>query len=197
MSYLAKGLAQKLSAEDSPQTGIAKTITEGVQRALREVRAAVQGLVPVEVDAAGFMAALDRLAADTSARCGIDCRVEGDDRVQIDDNVVATHLFRIVQEAINNAVKHAQPRQILVRPELSNGTISVTVQDDGVGIVARTPSRNGGMGLRIMQYRAGVIDATLEVRRREGHGTAVVCQIRNQSSESQPNLRGSHETHSN
>ena len=142
----------------------------------------MQGLVPVEVDAAGFMAALEQLAAETSTRCGIDCRVEGDERVRIEDNVVATHLFRIVQEAINNAVKHAQPRQILVRPELSNGTIRVTVQDDGVGFVAGTPSRNGsGMGLRIMQYRAGVIDATLEVRRQEGHGTAVVCQINNQT----------------
>jgi PAS domain S-box-containing protein len=195
LSYLAKGLSQKLSAEQSPQTGIAQTITDGVQRALREVRSAVQGLVPVEVDAAGFMAALEKLCAETSARCGIDCRVEGEDRVQIDDNVVATHLFRIVQEAINNAVKHAQPRQILVRPELANGTISVTVQDDGIGIVPGTPSRNGGMGLRIMQYRAGVIDASLDIHRREGRGTAVVCQIRNQST-SQQELLGSHETHS-
>jgi PAS domain S-box-containing protein len=187
LSYLAKGLTHKLSAESSPQTGIAQTIADGVQRALREVRTAVQGLVPVEVDASGFMAALEQLAAETSARCGIDCRVEGDERVSIDDNVVATHLFRIVQEAINNAVKHAEPRQILVRPELSNGTIRVTVQDDGIGIVAESPSRNGGgMGLRIMQYRAGVIDATLEVRRRAGHGTAVVCQIKNQAPVPEP-----------
>src|SRR5262249_13339899 len=99
-----------------------------------------------------------------------------------DDNVVAIHLFRIVQEAINNAVKHAQPRQIRVRPEISNGTLSVTIQDDGVGIVPG-PSRNGGMGLKIMQYRAGVIDATLEVSRRDGQGTSVVCRIKNQSPE--------------
>jgi PAS domain S-box-containing protein len=187
LSYLAKGLAKKLSDEDNTQTSIAQTIADGVQRALREVRTAVQGLVPVEVDAAGFMAALEQLAADTTARCGIDCRVEGDDQISIDDNVVATHLFRIVQEAINNAVKHAQPKQILVRPERSNGTIRVTVQDDGVGIVPGRPSRNGGgMGLRIMQYRAGVIDATLEVRRRSGQGTAVVCQVKNQPPVAEP-----------
>jgi PAS domain S-box-containing protein len=197
LSYLAKGLTQKLSAENSPQIGIAQTIAESVQRALREVRTAVQGLVPVEVDASGFMAALEKLAAETSARCGIDCRVEGDDHLSIDDNVVATHLFRIVQEAINNAVKHAQPRQILVRPELSNGTIRVTVQDDGVGFAAGSPSRNGGgMGLRIMQYRAGVIDATLEVRRRAGQGTSVICQIKNQSPTPTPELFANHETHS-
>jgi two-component system CheB/CheR fusion protein len=182
LSYLAKGLAKKLEEEESPQIAIAHTIADSVQRALREVRVAVQGLVPVEVDGAGFMAALEQLAAETTNRCGIDCRVEGDDRVRIEDNVVATHLFRIVQEAINNAVKHAHPREILVRPELSNGTIRVTVADDGVGFVAGAPSRNGsGMGMRIMQYRAGVIDATLEVRRQAGRGTAVVCQINNQT----------------
>jgi PAS domain S-box-containing protein len=180
LSYLAKGLTQRLVAENSPQSQIAQTIADAVQRALREVRQAVQGLVPVEVDAAGFMAALEKLAAETSARCGIDCRVEGNARLSIDDNIVATHLFRIVQEAINNAVKHARPRQILVCPELSNGTIRVTVEDDGIGIVPEA-SRNGGMGLRIMQYRAGVIDATLEVLPQAGHGTAVVCQIKNQS----------------
>ncbi len=111
--------------------------------------------------------------------------------------MVATHLFRIVQEAINNAVKHAQPRQILVRPELSNGTISVTVQDDGVGIGSGTSSRNGGMGLRIMQYRAGVIDATLEVRRRDGHGTSVVCQINNPAPAAHSDSTGNHETYRN
>jgi PAS domain S-box-containing protein len=194
LSYLAKGLAHKLSAEENPQTAIAHTIADSVQRALREVRRAVEGLVPVEVDASGFLAALEKLATETSVRCGIDCRVEGDDRVRIDDNVVATHLFRIVQEAINNAVKHGQPRQILVRPELSNGTISVTVQDDGVGIATEPSSRNGGMGLRIMQYRAGVIDATLEVRRREGRGTSVVCQINNPPPPAESST-DSHENH--
>jgi PAS domain S-box-containing protein len=180
LSYLAKGLQKKLVEDQSPQAAIAETITGSVQRALLEVRRAVQGLVPVDVDASGFMAALEKLAADTSARCGIDCRIEGRDQVRIDDNVVATNLFRIVQEAINNAVKHAQPRQILVCPDVSNGTLTVTVQDDGVGISSATPSQNGSHGLRIMRQRAGEIDATLEVRRREGGGTAVICQVKNQ-----------------
>jgi PAS domain S-box-containing protein len=177
LSYLAKSLAQKLAAAGSPQTETAQMIASGTQRALREVRSAVQGLVPVEVDASGFMVALEKLAAQTTAHCGIDCRIECPDPIQVDDNVLATHLFRIVQEAINNAVKHARARQIVVRPESQNGTLSVTVEDDGVGI-AEDARHNGGMGLRIMQYRAGVIDAALDVHSTEKGGTAVVCVVK-------------------
>jgi two-component system, LuxR family, sensor kinase FixL len=177
VSYLAKSLSQKLSAAASPLAETAATIAAGIQRALREVRSAVQGLVPVEVDASGFMVALEKLATDTGSRCGIDCKVESAIPVQIDDNLLATHLYRIVQEAINNAVKHAQAHRIVVRPESHNGTLAVTVEDDGVGMTDQAGG-NGGMGLRIMRYRAGVIDATLDVQSAPGRGTAVVCLVK-------------------
>jgi PAS domain S-box-containing protein len=185
LSYLAKSLAQKLAASDNPHGETAQTIATGIQRALREVRRAVQGLVPVEVDSSGFMVALEKLTAQTQERCGIECRIDCREPLQVDDNVLATHLFRIVQEAINNAVKHAGARHITVRPESHNGTLTVTVEDDGVGI-AEHARRNGGMGLRIMQYRAGVIDATLDIRRANAGGTAVVCLVKNQRDKTEP-----------
>jgi PAS domain S-box-containing protein len=178
LSYVAKSLAQKLAAANNPQVETAQTIATGIQRALREVRSAVQGLVPVEVDASGFMVALETLAAQTQEHCGIECRIDSREPVQVDDNVLATHLFRIVQEAINNAVKHSRARQIVVRPESHDGQLSVTVEDDGVGIEEHA-RQNGGMGLRIMQYRAGVIDAALAVRPTDAGGTAVVCLVKN------------------
>ncbi len=177
LSFLAKSLSQKLAAAGNPEAETAQTITTGIQQAVGEVRRAVRGLVPVEVDASGFMVALEKLAADTRSRCNVNCRVECVQPVPIDDNLVATHLYRIVQEAINNAVKHAQARQIVVRPEARMGTLSVTVEDDGVGI-GDNAARNGGLGLRIMQYRAGAIDATLDVRTSNGRGTAVVCVVK-------------------
>ncbi len=178
LSYLAKSLQQKLTAADNPHAATAQTIASGIQQALRGVRSAVQGLVPVEVDASGFMVALEKLVAQTQAHCGIDCRIDSREPVEIDDNVLATNLYRIVQEAINNAVKHARASQIVVRPQTHNGTLSVTVEDDGVGI-AEHSRQNGGMGLRIMQYRAGVIDAALDVHLTKSGGTAVVCFVKN------------------
>ena len=181
LSYLAKSLQQKLSAGENPHAQTAQTIASGIQQALRGVRSAVQGLVPVEVDASGFMVALEKLVAQTQSHCGIDCRIDSLEPVEIDDNVLATNLYRIVQEAINNAVKHSHARQIVVRPETFNGTLSVTVEDDGVGI-AEHSRQNGGMGLRIMQYRAGVIDAALDVHSTTSGGTAVVCLVKNHRS---------------
>jgi PAS domain S-box-containing protein len=178
LSYLAKSLQQKLTAADNPHAETAQTIASGIQQALRGVRSAVQGLVPVEVDASGFMVALEKLVAQTQAHCGIDCRIDSREPVEIDDNVLATNLYRIVQEAINNAVKHARASQIVVRPQTHHGTLSVTVEDDGVGI-AEHSRQNGGMGLRIMQYRAGVIDAALDVHLTKSGGTAVVCFVKN------------------
>jgi PAS domain S-box-containing protein len=178
LSYLAKSLQQRLAAADNPQAETAQTIAAGIQQALRGVRSAVQGLVPVEVDASGFMVALEQLVAQTQTHCGIDCRIDSREPVEIDDNVLATNLYRIVQEAINNAVKHARASHIVVRPKAFNGTLSVTVEDDGVGI-AEHSRQNGGMGLRIMQYRAGVIDGALDVHPTHSGGTAVVCLVKN------------------
>jgi PAS domain S-box-containing protein len=178
LSYLAKSLQQKLTAAENPHAETAQTIASGIQQALRGVRSAVQGLVPVEVDASGFMVALEKLAAQTQTNCGIDCRIDSREPVEVDDNVLATNLYRIVQEAINNAVKHARASRIVVRPETYHGALSVTVEDDGVGI-AEQSRQNGGMGLRIMQYRAGVIDAALDVHLTKSGGTAVVCFVKN------------------
>ena len=79
-------------------------------------------------------------------RCGIDCRVEGDERVRIDDNVVATHLFRIVQEAINNAVEHRSPRQILVHPKCPTER-SASPSRSTASASARAPGRTTADGI--------------------------------------------------
>jgi DNA-binding CsgD family transcriptional regulator len=81
------------------------------------------------------------------------------------DHASATHLYRIAQEAINNAVKHGKARQIAVGLAAQSDQASLTVTDDGCGLVAK-PEKTSGMGLRIMKYRAGMIGATLEIRRR-------------------------------
>ena len=177
VSYLAKSLSHKLSAKSLPETETAETIVSAVQQAIGEIRHAIKGLTPVEVDAGGLTVALEQLAVTTQSRCGIDCRFECDRDVLIEDNNVATHLFRIAQEAINNAVKHAKAKHIVVNLGAENGCIKLEGRDDGVGIKTDL-DRHLGMGMRIMKYRAGVIGAKLDVSPGEEKGTVVCCTLK-------------------
>jgi signal transduction histidine kinase len=93
--------------------------------------------------------------------------------VLISDNVAATHLFRIAQEAMSNALKHGGARNVKVELDTRPGGIVLTISDDGRGF--KTTAQNSGMGLRIMGYRAGMIGGKLEVHSAEGRGTKVVC----------------------
>ena len=89
---------------------------------------------------------------------------------------VNIQLYRIVQEALNNALKHARAKKILIHLEVSGPNFLVSVQDDGVGI-APSVSGLGGMGLHIMRYRARTIGATLEILSNISGGTTVVCSL--------------------
>jgi len=86
------------------------------------------------------------------------------------------HLFRIAQEALNNAIKHADSRRIEVGLRSTPGKVSLSVADDGVGM-KRSPRHRTGRGLSIMHYRAGLIGGSLTMLRRKGGGTVVHCVV--------------------
>ena len=129
---------------------------------------------PVELQINGFMSALHELAANVQERSGVECRLECPETVLIRNHVVATHLFRIAQEAINNALKHGKARRVVVALKPADGKMKMTVTDDGLGFQAGFP-RGTGMGLQIMKYRAAMAEAVLEVASEPGAGTTVTC----------------------
>jgi signal transduction histidine kinase len=94
------------------------------------------------------------------------------------DDQAAMHLYRIAQEAINNATRHGKARNILVFLEAADHSTSLRVLDDGVGVFE---SCSEGMGLRIMRYRAQSIGGEVTIERRNGHGTTVSCTVRTNS----------------
>ena len=174
LGYLAETLYCDLKLRKAAEVDMANTLAGGIERALEQARTIAKGLVPVEIDAGGLISALEQLVASTEHRCKIACRLRCDERTPVDDTATATQLFRIVQEAINNAVKHAGAKHIDVDLKADDRQIALEVRDDGKGIsegLEHTP----GMGLRIMQYRAGVIGAVLSVQKASGGGTIVTC----------------------
>jgi signal transduction histidine kinase len=97
------------------------------------------------------------------------------------DNAAAVHLYRIAQEAINNAIKHGQASQITLSLSSANGQILLSVKDNGKGL----PKANGthkpssGMGMRVMNYRAAMIGAAVQVESPADGGTLVKCTVQN------------------
>jgi PAS domain S-box-containing protein len=175
LGYLSGLLHDELRSDGHPQAEMANRLADGIRSALSSVRAVAKGLVPVEVDAGGLMAALEQLVASTERRTGISCRFECDGQVTVEDNDAATELYRIAQEAMSNAVKHARARHIELELTCEKrDRICLCVRDDGVGLPPDL-SRTEGIGLRIMQHRADLIGATLKIRRAEGGGTEIMC----------------------
>jgi two-component system sensor kinase FixL len=97
--------------------------------------------------------------------------------VTVRDNNVATHLFRIAQEAVNNAVNHARPSRITVSLSLEDDALMLSVTDDGDGLRGHAIDNLPGMGIRIMTYRANVIGAILNIQPNERGGTTVRCAV--------------------
>jgi PAS domain S-box-containing protein len=176
LTMLTQRLVGELNTDERPQAAVAAKIHAGLEQALSHVRAVSKGLVPVEVDAEGLMVALADLAARTNELHGVSCTFECLRPVAIPDNQTATHLYRMSQEAVTNAIKHGRPQNIVIRLGVEGGLATLRVIDDGTGFDAAIEN-TAGTGLRIMRYRADLIGAQLEVSRARPHGTIVACTV--------------------
>ena len=137
--------------------------------------------MPVQIDAEGLRSALEELAATISDQENITCRFECSGPVTVANNATATHLYRIAQESLHNALLHSRADQIQISLSQQGEQIVLEVRDNGVGIDqtagrgARAPAK--GMGLRIMDYRAGMIGGLFRVERNQPNGTRVRCTV--------------------
>jgi PAS domain S-box-containing protein len=176
VAYLCGVLRERLAERNSREAQSAERIFELVRKAIEDARRMARGLSPINEGPEGLMEALRELAAQTAELKGVRCRLNCRGTVLVPDSVVAGHLYRIAQEAVNNAIKHGRSRTITVSLRHTDGRLILAVLDDGRGIGPLSPNRKG-LGLRIMQYRAGLIRGTLDVAPRQARGTEVVCTV--------------------
>lgn len=157
---------------------LAERLRRDLQKALEEVRSISRNLNPVPIDSQGLMVALadlvERMRLQSRVICTFDCEIP----VVIEDNVTATHLFHIAQEALSNALRHAQAHEIRISLRQDDLQIALRIQDDGVGVSWSLP-QSDGIGQRIMKSRADMIGATLSIDRAEPKGTIVTCNLPN------------------
>jgi signal transduction histidine kinase len=177
IAFMSKLIEQRLAARGVPEADEARRISGLVNKAIGWTRDLARGLAPVDLDQEeGLVSALRQLTEGTAEMFGAPCRLETAGDVRFRNPTVAIHLYRVAQEAVNNAIKHAQAKEVVVRLIRDARGLTVSVEDDGRGFdLAAAAVQSGGMGLRIMRYRARMIAGTLDVRRRAGGGTAVTC----------------------
>ncbi len=174
MLCFARGMAKKLGAENSRFAQEAEEMTRMLKESIVKTRSLAKGLRPVALEAMGLQTALKELADSTQELFGIPCSFAYDTDVVITEDAVAEHLYRIAQEAVTNAVKHADPTRIKVSLATEAGRLVLTVEDNGVGMQAGS-ERAKGLGLGIMKHRARIINGAIKFRAGAEGGAAVVC----------------------
>jgi signal transduction histidine kinase len=170
-------LSGKLAEASSPQAGDAEASIGLVEEAIDLTRKLAKGLFPLELEGEGLPSALRELCRNTADRYHINCEFDGDSQTPALDSATATHLYRIAQEAVTNAIKHGHVSHVNIRLSCLSSDLILSVADDGIGL--REPiANNRGLGLGIMASRAGMIGANFAAKNNFEGGTVVTCRLR-------------------
>jgi signal transduction histidine kinase len=171
----AKVLARRLGERDHAFAAEAQAIVGWVEEGAHKARQLARGLLLSSIDPEMLEEELVALAEEGSAS-GIPCsfRQEGD--TLLPDAGTAAQFFRVAQEAVRNAIKHAAPSYVNISLSGDRNAICLVVEDDGGGLPGED-ARGPGMGLRIMSHRAAFVGATLSLISPGGDGTRVVCHL--------------------
>jgi len=153
----------------------ARALEDCLSHAIEQARDIAHGLNPPKVTPAGLAGALQKLADDVESAHRVHCFCQMPHPVKVSDDQVAFHLFRIAQEAVQNALKHAEAKNISITLTREGDHVILAIKDDGIGIPVRLKKK--GMGLNNMQARAKFIGGSFEIRRRKHGGTMVFCEL--------------------
>jgi len=174
IAFMSSTLADELEEKGAAESSQAEQISLLINDAINQTRGVARGLFPVRLEENGLFSALEELASNASEMFKINCRFMSEEPPAFVDNGIGAHLYYIVLEAVGNAIKHGKSKNIVVTLEPSGDRYLLSVKDDGIGF-SRSDGKFTGMGIRIMQYRARVIGASLTLQGQSGCGTDVAC----------------------
>ena len=168
-------LAKRLAHESPSGVDELQEIVDLIDQTSEKTRRLAKGLAPVNIDKLGLVGSLQDLAAASNLH-GVSCRVESARSAVIVDDGIRRQLYRIAQEAVNNALKHAKAKGIIIRLLGGDSYVELIVKDNGKGL-PESLSKSEGMGMQIMRYRADTIQGTLDFTSKPGEGTTVTCRV--------------------
>jgi two-component system CheB/CheR fusion protein len=173
-AFLLKAKAKEI-AEKVPECATALVeAAETVNRNAGLARDLARGLHPFELGAGGLVVALRELATRANER--VPCRCQCPPSVQVSDESIALNIYRIAQEAVTNALKHARASEIIITVHRDDHVLVLSVKDDGTGMRSAARKKKT-MGIHLMTYRADVCGGKLEIKSQPGRGTTVSCRV--------------------
>jgi PAS domain S-box-containing protein len=184
VAFMARSVALRLRNHRVIDAADIEKIAELVNDAATDTRDLSRALHRVDVDAAGLVTALQDLVDRQIWRTP--CRLQVRPSFRIDDDMAAAHLYRIAREAVINANKHAQAREIVIKLEKLGQGMALRVIDDGVGCADEAKPKHG-LGFHIMNYRAQLVGGRLEIGSSRRGGTCVSCYLPQKKAVQSPN----------
>jgi len=169
-------LDERLAAKSLPEAADAAKVVELVEEGINLARSVARGLYPVEMDAEGLMTAFQELASNITKGAKVRAVFECESPVLVHNDAIATHLYRIAQEAVHNAIRHGKPKRIGINLSERNGLVCLRIEDDGIGLPEAGPERPG-LGIRIMEHRAAMIGGSFGIEPAPTGGTIVTCSF--------------------
>ncbi len=173
-AFAANLLQQRLADKGILEAGEVGRIANLLDDAITQARQLVRGLYPVRIEELGLVIALEELAEISGNIYQIPCGFEMEGDPPKLSQLVSVHLYRIIQEAVTNAMKHAQPSHVWIRVRSNPDELQLRVDDDGIGM-PETTQTGTGLGLKIMEFRVRMIHGQLQIKRRFSGGTTVIC----------------------
>jgi PAS domain S-box-containing protein len=170
-------LKLKLREKGIEDPGDIADIIELVNQAIDKTRDLAKGLFPVDASGGGLYSAFEDLRQNVEKVFAISCLLNFDERISFQGDLETSNVYYIVKEAVNNAIKHGKPRNIIITAVIDGDLLVIKITDDGIGIPDDIENRRG-MGINIMNYRAWLIGATLDIRKNDGGGSTVTCAIK-------------------
>jgi PAS domain S-box-containing protein len=191
-TFAVRLLADKLSHHQLTEAHDAARIADLLDECITQAKDVARGLYLVPLEMGGLASALEELATQVRIRFGVPCTFTDQGEAPLTEVGVMNDLFRIAQEAVSNAVKHAAARRITITLETTLRLVRLRVTDDGRGLLGIGHTERG-LGLHMMHYRARIIGAELKIDSTPGTGTVLTCDLpRRTQPETEPHAHAIH-----
>jgi signal transduction histidine kinase len=180
IAVMLSAFEKNLGDIDPELASRASSISQYINDTIVRTKSLARGLYPAALDESGLAYMLQELSNNIQGQFGIECVLSVEEKVVPDDSSVALNLYRIAQEATNNAIRHGNPSLIEIDYISNEDEVVLSVHDNGKGF-PKNAEPPKGMGLRIMNYRANMIGAKLDIRQGASTGVTLMCILKRKS----------------